>query len=190
MAHGHPQIRPSFLSRLSNFQSLTSMFSCRARPFRAQTCQPFNSFCLLKHDRLPLTPRLCLDKYFTCHKVDHAGLDALRGKLLYFKKGGNIKQEGAQEKAAPYSSSERFFSFTVRCTCFHLHSLSLTSCAWNCTVLVVIYCKAISNLKRLPAQSYPLSASSLMSDGIKEQSHHFIFAVDVCALKISKRIHQ
>lgn len=43
---------------------------------------------------------------------------------------------------------------------------------------MVIYCKAISNLKRLPAQSYPLSASSLMSDGIKEQSHHFIFAVD------------
>lgn len=66
----------------------------------------------------------------------------------------------------------------MRCTCFHLHNLSLTSCAWNRTVLVVIYCKAISNLKRLPAQSYPLSASSLMSDGIKEQSHHFIFAVD------------
>lgn len=28
----------------------------RAGPFRAQTCQPFKSFCLLNHDRLPLTP--------------------------------------------------------------------------------------------------------------------------------------
>lgn len=70
------------------------------------------------------------------------------------------------------------FSFIQRCTRCNLHSLSFTFSAWNLTVLVVIYCKAISNLKRLPVQSCLLSTSSLMSDGIKERRHHFIFGVD------------
>lgn len=69
------------------------------------------------------------------------------------------------------------FSFIRRCTHCDLHSLSFTFSTWNLNVVRIIYCTAFSDLKRLPVQSCLLSASSLMSDGIKEQRHHFIFSV-------------